>query len=242
MKGVLHPRRARGRSIEALVVGLTNKFTLQGGCLRQLIGGQLRSALVKVIGNPHRADRVRRRRSRADFVELVDQGHDRTFRILDDLQVRIDRLRPDRRSGWGLRPQRIDPSAERNNGRCHRASHHKRAAIGSCVWFRIIKLRERHRTGGLNVGVHGLSPPWDLINFSTNRSREDHIPLISLAADKTDIPRCLSGELRRNGFGLPIFARDQSAEHDVSKLWIGFRLDDYIIPQRHLRTKPDASA
>ena len=45
---------------------------LQRGRLGELVGRQLGAALVEVVGDPHRADRVRARRARADLVELVD--------------------------------------------------------------------------------------------------------------------------------------------------------------------------
>ena len=60
---------------------------LKGCCLRELIGGKLRCALVEVVGDAHRADRVRARWTGADLVELVDRRHHRPLGLLDDIEL-----------------------------------------------------------------------------------------------------------------------------------------------------------
>ena len=60
---------------------------LEAGGLRQLVGRQLRAALVEVVGDAHRPDRVRARGAGAHLVELVRHGHHRPLGLLDDVEV-----------------------------------------------------------------------------------------------------------------------------------------------------------
>ena len=50
------------------------QMNLEPSCFRQLGRRQLRAALVEVIGDAHRADRMRTRRARSHLVELVQQS------------------------------------------------------------------------------------------------------------------------------------------------------------------------
>ena len=54
---------------------LPNRLHLQRGRLGQLVGRQLGAALVEIVGDPHRPDRVRRGRAGPDLVEFLDRGH-----------------------------------------------------------------------------------------------------------------------------------------------------------------------
>ena len=64
---------------------------LQPGGLGQLVGRQLGTALVEIIGDAHRPDRVRARRARSHLVELVGQDHHRALGGFDHIQVRRKR-------------------------------------------------------------------------------------------------------------------------------------------------------
>ena len=66
---------------------LPNRCTLQRGGLRELVLRQLRAALVEVVGDAHRPDRVRARRAGADLVELVERRHHRPLRLLHDVEA-----------------------------------------------------------------------------------------------------------------------------------------------------------
>ena len=75
---------------------------LQPGGLGELVGRQLGAALVEVVGDAHRPDRVRARGPRADLVELVGQDHHRALRGLHHIEV--GRQRPaELRAGRFLR-------------------------------------------------------------------------------------------------------------------------------------------
>ena len=60
---------------------------LQPGGLGQLVGRQLGAALVEVVSDAHRPDRVRARGARSYLVELVGQDHHRALGGFDDIQV-----------------------------------------------------------------------------------------------------------------------------------------------------------
>ena len=55
--------------------------------LGELVRRQLRAALVEIVGDAHRADRVRARGARPHLVELVQRRHHRTLCFLHDVQV-----------------------------------------------------------------------------------------------------------------------------------------------------------
>ena len=75
MAGSLPTRPAsEARSVPCplpVALRLPNRCTLRPVALRQLVGRQLRAALVEVVGDAHRPDGVRTRGARADLVELV---------------------------------------------------------------------------------------------------------------------------------------------------------------------------
>src|ERR1700752_76524 len=58
----------------------------KGGCLREFVCRQLRTALVEIIGNTHRANRVRARGAGPHFVELVSRDQDGPLRRQLDIQ------------------------------------------------------------------------------------------------------------------------------------------------------------
>ena len=68
------------------------EMDLEPGGLRELIGRQSGAALIEVIGDAHRTNRVGARRARSHLVELVHDGHHGTLGLLHDVEVR--------RQGW----------------------------------------------------------------------------------------------------------------------------------------------
>ena len=63
------------------------QVNLERGCLGELVRRQFGAALVEIVGNAHRADRVRARGTGPDFVELVQCRHHRTLLPLHDVQI-----------------------------------------------------------------------------------------------------------------------------------------------------------
>ena len=85
-----HQARERGALGAVALAGgaqAAEQMHLEAGGLRQLVGRQLRAALVEVVGDAHRPDRVRARGAGADLVELVHHGHHRALGLLDDVEV-----------------------------------------------------------------------------------------------------------------------------------------------------------
>ena len=129
----------------------------QAGRLGELVGRKLGAALVEVVGDAHRADRVRARGAGSHLVELVGQDHHRALGGFDHIQVW--RKRPAEfwtccllggllGAGVGC-PRRARHDGGRAN---HGASHHEGAAIHICVVFRDI---ERWLDGR---AAHGFLP------------------------------------------------------------------------------------
>ena len=106
--------------------------------LRELIGRELRGALVEVVGNAHRADRVRARRARSDLVELVDRRDHRSLGLLDDIEIGRNcrslglrrRLRWWRAVGGCRRASREDGGGADEGG-----PHHEGAAVNTRRYF-----------------------------------------------------------------------------------------------------------
>ena len=63
------------------------QVNLQRRGLRQLVSRQLGGALIEVVRDPHRANRVRARRTRPHLVELVDGRHHRPLGLLHDVEI-----------------------------------------------------------------------------------------------------------------------------------------------------------
>ena len=64
------------------------QVNLERRCLGELVRRQLRAALVEIVGDAHRADRVRARGARSHLVELVQRRHHGPLLLLHDIQGR----------------------------------------------------------------------------------------------------------------------------------------------------------
>ncbi len=64
------------------------KVDLHAGGLGKLVRRQFGAALVEVVGDAHRPDSVRTGGSGPDLIELFNGRHDRSLRLLDDIQIR----------------------------------------------------------------------------------------------------------------------------------------------------------
>ena len=111
---------------------LPKRCTLSAVALASWSGGQLRAALVEVVGDPHRADRVRAGGPGAHLVELLERRHHRPLRLLHDVEVGRDVLLDHGRRRRG--PRRLlllGRRAARDHGRGadHGAPHHERAPV-----------------------------------------------------------------------------------------------------------------
>ena len=66
---------------------LPNRLTLKLRRLGEFVGREFGGPLVEIVGDAHRADRVRARRARPHFVELVHRRQHGPCALLDDIQV-----------------------------------------------------------------------------------------------------------------------------------------------------------
>src|SRR5262249_30141005 len=126
--------------------------------LSELCGGQLRAALVEVVGDAHRADRVGAGRSGSDLVELLDRGHYRPFRLLDDVELgRQGDLGRCRRRGLGLLFGGHRAARDHGGRAHHRAAHHERAPIHAGRDFALGERAGTERIRARVLGLHGPS-------------------------------------------------------------------------------------
>ena len=109
---------------------------LEAGGLRELVGRQLRAALIEVVGDAHRADRVRARGPGADLVELFERGHHRPLGLLDDLEVgrhlRGGHGRRVAAERGGLFRGRRGAAGDDRRGADDGAAHQERPAVDAC--------------------------------------------------------------------------------------------------------------
>ena len=146
---------------------LPNRCTLSAGHLRELIGRQLGAALVEVVGDAHRADRVRARRPGPDLVELFERGHRPGPWPSSRRRDPATRSLPGLGGGW--RRRRRPPVAGSLAGAAgddrhradERAAHHEGAAIDTRGNLRRVRLQCRHRDDWFVVllGLHMCAPP-----------------------------------------------------------------------------------
>ena len=137
---------------------LPNRCTLSAGRLRELVGRQLRAALVEVVGDAHRADGVGARGPGPDLVELVDHRHHRPLGLLHDVQVGGEGRLPI----WALAASFAACGARFLRHRA--AGHHRRRADdgvahdeGAAVDIRGILGQVEFLSGSRGVASFGLS-------------------------------------------------------------------------------------
>jgi hypothetical protein len=147
-------------------------MNLEGGGVRELIRGQLRTALVEVVSDPHRPDGVRARRSRPDLVELLEGGHDWPLGFLHDFQLGRDlrgrdRRRLRRRGGRSLFRRRRRTACENRHRPDHGAAHQERAAVEAVGDLELVQLEARRK----RVLVIGLETHLDLLAQAWGQKR-----------------------------------------------------------------------
>ena len=128
--------------------------------LGELILRQLRAALIEVVGDAHRADRVRARRPGSDLVELVERRHHRTLRLLDHVELgrEVD-LRRRRRAGGGALCIRRHRAARDDGDRAdHGAAHQERPAIDAGRDLRLVRVVYAEDTSLLVHAASFLGP------------------------------------------------------------------------------------
>ena len=136
-------RRALGAVALARGAQAAEQVHLQAGGFGELVGRQLGAALIEVVGDAHRPDRVRARRPGSDLVELVERRHHRPLGLLDDVQI-LGKWRQRggrRRRGCGHLLFRRRCAASDHGGCAEQgAAHHECPAIETLGQFRDARL------------------------------------------------------------------------------------------------------